>query len=93
MKLPPEQVHANLLSIVEPMDNVLAAVVRHHRPQDSPPECTGCDPGKYAEEYTGWPCSTIDLILKELELDPCTGLRPAPVQTFTVQLDQNPGQP
>jgi hypothetical protein len=29
------------------------------------PDCLGCDPGSYAEESPGWPCTTYELLMEK----------------------------
>lgn len=62
-----QEQHSELLA--KATDPTLRAVLKHHAPVKDHyryPYCSGCDCGAYAIEDPPWPCSTIDLIRKNL---------------------------
>jgi hypothetical protein len=68
--------HEELARVTELHERVLAAlpeplldVAKLHEPHVyetyAHPECCGCDPGSYAEDSPGWPCTTYELLMKK----------------------------
>lgn len=67
--------HRELLASVPNAEGHLTMkkVIEHHAPVDQIGDgrftiCNGCDPGWYAEESAGWPCSTIRLIAADFNV-------------------------